>query len=211
MFGLPVRRNESLKMLLVIHGLWQLIIQTSSNTGHMGKRVCITGSIASGKSRLAKFLNELGVETLDADDVAHELVSPEERERLRKTVFKDPSARAALEARLHPLIKARLDAWQNAPSEAIRAVIIPLLFEVHWEKNYDIICAVVCDESRQISRMMENRGYTREEALARIGAQIPGAEKAKQSHYTIRNDGSEEELKNAAREFVRWLKREEKQ
>ncbi len=175
----------------------------------MAKRICITGSIACGKSLFAKYLNELGLETLDADDVAHELVAPEERERLRAVVFRDPAARKELEVRLHPLIRARLDAWQDAARDKPRVVVIPLLFEVHWEEKYDIICAVVCDETLQTARMTENRGYSREDALSRLAAQMPSTLKAEKSHYTVRNDGTTEELKTAARDFVRWLKEQE--
>ena len=54
--------------------------------------------------------------------------------------------------------------------------------------------------------MVETRGYTREEAEARLAAQLPVEEKAAQSHYVIENDGSVEELKEKVREFVEWLK-----
>ena len=55
---------------------------------------------------------------------------------------------------------------------------------------------------------MTTRGYTREEAEARLAAQMPVEEKAAKSHYVIDNDGSPEELKAKVRGFVEWLKRE---
>ena len=67
-------------------------------------RIALTGGIACGKSLVAKFLNELGVETIDADDIVHELIPEEERRRLAKVVFADPKARADLEARIHPVV-----------------------------------------------------------------------------------------------------------
>ena len=54
--------------------------------------------------------------------------------------------------------------------------------------------------------MTATRGYTREEAEARLAAQMPVEEKAAKSHYVIRNDGSPEQLKQAAAKFVAWLK-----
>ena len=54
--------------------------------------------------------------------------------------------------------------------------------------------------------MMTTRGYTREEAEARLAAQMPVEEKAAKSHYVIDNDGSPEELKAKVRGFVEWLK-----
>ena len=213
-------------------------------------RICLTGGIACGKSLLCRYLNELGVETIDADDVAHELLpDPEERRRIAAEVFADPAKRRELEARLHPQIKARIDEFLAGrderdsrdsrddsqslqsrlsrlsrssrssrqsqllpssffplPSAKLRLAIIPLLFETRWDSEYDIICCVASEREKQVSRMMESRGYTREEAEARLAAQLPVEEKAAKSHYVIDNDGTPEELKEKAKRFVEWLK-----
>ena len=207
-------------------------------------RIALTGGIACGKSLVAKFLNELGVETIDADDIVHALIpDPAERKRLAAEVFADPAKRKALEARLHPLVKARIAAWlgQDArpktedqrlgrethderpgpassvfrPSAGLassvlrppfRLAVIPLLFETRWDRDYDIICCVKSERATQVERMMTTRGYTREEAEARLAAQMPVEEKAAKSHHVIENDGSAEELKEKVRGFVAWLK-----
>jgi len=197
-------------------------------------RICVTGGIACGKSLLARFLNELGVETVDADDIAHEIIpDPEERRRIAAEVFADPAKRRELEAKIHPLVKARIDEFlagrdgrdsrdrrddrdscddrdgcqsRLSCSFRLRLAIIPLLFETHWESEYDIICCVASTREDQVSRMMTTRGYTREEAEARLAAQLPVAEKAARSHYVIDNDGTPEELKEKAKRFVEWLK-----
>ena len=173
------------------------------------KRIALTGGIACGKSLAARYLNELGVETIDADDVAHELIpDPAERRRIAAEVFADPEKRRALEARLHPLIRERIDAFFRtaASSSSIRVAVVPLLFETHWDRDYDIICAVVSEPEAQISRMTANRGYSREEAEGRMAAQIPVSEKAARSHYVIRNEGCEQDLRVEVEKFVRWLK-----
>ncbi len=158
---------------------------------------------------MAEFLNAAGVETLDADDVVHELIPPEERRRLAKVVFADAAARRELESRIHPLVKARLEAFlAAAPAEGpLRLVIVPLLFETHWDAEYDIICCVSSSAEVQVRRMMTARGYTREEAEARMAAQLPVEVKAARSHYVIRNDGTPAELRQAVAEFVEWLRR----
>ena len=177
-------------------------------------KIALTGGIACGKSLLARFLNELGVETIDADDIVHELIpDPAERRRIAAEVFSDPAKRRELEARLHPLVKARIDEFLASPLTANRQqltanhrlAVIPLLFETHWDAEYDIICCVASERETQISRMMRSRGYTREEAEARLAAQLPVAEKAAKSHYVINNNGTTEELKSAAKKFVEWL------
>ena len=212
-------------------------------------KIALTGGIACGKSLLSKFLNELGVETLDADDVVHEIIpDPDERRRIAAEVFADPEKRKALEAKIHPIVKERIDEWFVQPAGSdpagetegsdpmvahshtgpvsphaknpynpynpynpsicqsvnLKIAVIPLLFEVHWEKNFDIISSVVSKRESQIDRMVTTRLMTRAEAEARLAAQLPVEEKAKRSHYVIHNDGSPEELK--AKAFVDWLR-----
>ena len=183
------------------------------------RRIALTGGIACGKSLVSRYLNELGVETIDADDVVHELIpDPAERRRLAAEVFADPEKRRQLEARLHPLVKAKIRAWQDVRREtedakshvlslaSLRVAVIPLLFEARWDQEYDIICCVRSARATQVARMTANRGYTREEAEARLKAQMPVEEKAEKSHYVIDNDGSAEELKSKVAAFVGWLR-----
>lgn len=169
-------------------------------------RVALTGGIACGKSLVARQLNELGVATVDADDIVHELLpDAAERRRLAAEVFADPAKRRALEARLHPLVRARIDE-RLARARGPTVAVIPLLFETHWDAEYDIICCISSVREAQVSRMTLTRGYTREEAEARLAAQMPVEEKAKKSHYVIENNGSVEELKRKTEEFASWLK-----
>ena len=190
-------------------------------------KIALTGGIACGKSLVAKFLNELGVETIDADDIVHGLIpDPADRRRLAAEVFGNEAKRKELEARLHPLVKEKIEEWsgerasrpfsagtesfrlngRDARSPGLRLAIIPLLFEAHWEGNFDIICCVRSARATQVARMMETRGYTREEAEARLKAQLPVEEKAAKSHYVIENNGTSEELKFEVAKFVNWLK-----
>ena len=169
-------------------------------------RIALTGGIACGKSLVAKYLNEFGVETIDADDIVHELIpDPAERRRIAAEVFGNETKRKELEARLHPLVKERINQTIKQSNNQTIA-IIPLLFEAHWEENFDIICCVRSARATQVARMTATRGYTREEAEARLAAQLPVAEKAAKSHYVIDNDGSPEELHAAVEDFVVWLK-----
>ena len=170
-------------------------------------RIALTGGIACGKTTLAACLNRLGVETLDADDIVHELVPVEERRRIADAVFADPALRHAHEAKLHPIVRERLAAFASAPGDGkIRIEIIPLLFECHWEADYDIILCVSSPRRLQISRMVDARGYTEEQAEARIAAQLPTEEKAARSDYVIMNGGSVNQLETEAQKMVEWLK-----
>ena len=190
-------------------------------------KVALTGGIACGKSLLSNFLRELGVETIDADDVVHELIpDPAERRRIAAEVFADPEKRRALEAKIHPVVKERIDQWfegagdrswsselelegrgqgSGVSGSGVKIAIIPLLFEAHWEKNFDIICCVVSSRAKQIERIMTTRGMALAEAEARLAAQMPVEEKARRSQYVIRNDGTAEELRAEAQKLIDWL------
>ena len=173
-------------------------------------RIALTGGIACGKSLVAKFLNELGVETIDADDIVHELIpDPAERKRIAAEVFGNEVKRKELEARIHPLVRGKINSFLCPPPPSTftshRIAVIPLLFEVHWEENFDIICCVRSARATQIARMMETRGYSREEAEARLAAQMPVEEKAAKSHYVIDNNGTSDELRSEVAKFVEWL------
>lgn len=195
-------------------------------------KVCLTGGIASGKSLLSHYLNELGVRTVDADDIVHELIPEEERVRLRKIVFKNPEARKELEARIHPLVRQKIlsaiegvggqesgvkgDCPPNlsltpnpshlTPNLSLPPIaVIPLLFEVQWEKDYDIIISILSSREKQVERMMSLRGYTHEEAEARLAAQMDPAIKAAKSDYVILNDSTDEDLKAEAKKLVDYL------
>lgn len=167
-------------------------------------KVCLTGGIASGKSLLCRYLNEFGVKTIDADDIVHSLIPEEERARLRKIVFNNPEERKKLEERIHPIVRKTLLETVSGDTPLTIAVV-PLLFEVQWEKDYDIIACVISSREKQIERMVANRGYTHEEALARLAAQMDAEEKAKRSDYVILNDSTEDNLKAQAAKFVQYL------
>ena len=199
-------------------------------------KIALTGGIACGKSTFAKFLRELGIRLLDADDVVHELESPQgaavpalvrrfgsaildveggiDRRKLADIVFTSPDAaraRADLEEIIFPLVRARLQAFTEAPTKIkssvpIHIAIIPLLFESHFDADYDIILSIVSPVEVQIDRMMRTRGYSRAQAEARLAAQMPVAEKAARSHFVVVNDSTPQHLKDEALRLFAWLK-----
>ena len=204
-------------------------------------KIALTGGIACGKSLFAKFLRELGIHVLDADDVVHELEAPGgaavpaiaarfgegvlapdggiDRPALAARVFADATARADLEGILFPLVRARLmrtgvfttnEAVPTGGSGVsplqITIHIIPLLFESHWETDYDILICIASPVDQQIGRMMASRGYSRAHAEARLKAQWPVSEKAARCHYTVMNDSTPEHLRDEAKCLVAWLK-----
>ena len=173
-------------------------------------RFALTGGIACGKSLAAKMLNDLGVETIDADDLVHELLpDPAERRRIAAEVFADPEKRRALERELHPQVRSRLFAWLDEPRAASappRVAVVPLLYEAGWEGDFSLVGCVASARETQLKRMTARRGYSREEALARLAAQLPVEDKAARADFVIRNDGSVEDLRAGVRAFAETIR-----
>ena len=166
-------------------------------------RIALTGGIACGKSLAARYFADMGATVVDADDIVHELIPEDERRRLAATVFSDPAARKALESRIHPIVRERLAAAAAAGGVL---EIIPLLFECNWQADYDIILCVRSTRERQLSRMIETRGYSRAEAEGRLAAQMPVDRKAELSNYVIENNSTPEALRTEVERAWAWLK-----
>jgi len=168
-------------------------------------RICLTGGIACGKSLFARHLKDFGVDSVDADDLVHELVPAEERARLAPVLFADPAARKAHEARLWPQIRMRLNALVGADHRAARPVIavVPLVYEAGWETDFDFIACLASTPENQLARLMATRGLSERDARARLAAQMPVAEKAARADYVIENNGTAEELREKAKAFAK--------
>lgn len=174
----------------------------------------LTGGIGMGKSTCADLLVRHGVSVIDTDALARQLVEPgtpalaeivaafgrailDSSQRLRRDVlagivFSDATARAKLEAILHPRIQtawlAQLAEWRAAGVKT-SVVVIPLLFETSTESRFDCIVCVACSERTQRARIAA-RGWSPEEFAQRSAAQLPIEQKMNRSRYVIWTEGS---------------------
>lgn len=173
----------------------------------------LTGNIGVGKSTVMALLAELGAAGIDADRVAHEVMAPGQpaydqivarfgpqiapgggpidRLRLGQIVFSDPAALADLEAIVHPavfqVIQRRV-AQADAPVVVIEA--IKLLEAGLSRRLCQQVWVVTAPREQQIERLMQTRGLSEAEAILRIDAQPPQADKVAQADVVIENDGS---------------------
>jgi dephospho-CoA kinase len=174
--------------------------------------------MGAGKSTALAVLERLGAAVLSTDALVHELYGSEElrdavvrrwgpevapagmvdRGAVAERAFARAEDRAWLEGLLWPLVGARVAAWleevraggeQPRPRAAV--VEIPLLFEAGMEKLYDATIAVVSDEQVRRERASERGHALVDERAAR---QLPQEEKARRATFTVRNDGSREDL-----------------
>lgn len=194
-------------------------------------RVGLTGNIASGKSSVARVWRRLGAHVIEADLLAREAVAPGspglrrvvevfgpdvidsegrlDRAALREIVFRDPEARARLEAITHPEI-ARLREEEEARLAAAGVDLVvndvPLLFEVGMEDAFDVVVLVDAPEEVRLERLIRDRGLSEAEARRMIEAQMPSDLKRPKSDIVIENTGSLQELEARAEEVWQRLR-----
>ena len=185
-------------------------------TFHVG----LTGGIASGKSTVAELLAAHGAVIIDSDRLAREVVEPGtaglaavvdrfgtgvlaadgslDRAALGRIVFADPSARADLEAIVHPLVRARAAGLAaSAPAGAVVVQMIPLLVETGQAGNFDQVVVVDVEPAVQLDRLQQRDGFSPAEATARVAAQAPRELRLRAADVVIDNSGSPEQLADA--------------
>jgi dephospho-CoA kinase len=192
--------------------------------------VGLTGGIGSGKSAASKAFAGLGVEVVDADALAHELSAPGtpglaailaafgselvlpsgdlDRARLRERVFSDPSARARLEAALHPLIvaeaKHRMAAWQGVYG----VVVVPLLLERGGlAASVDRILVVDCPEAEQVRRVVARSGLSEADVRAIMTTQFDRSRRLAAADDILDNAGSPDAIAPQVEELDRRYRR----
>ncbi len=174
--------------------------------------VGLTGGIACGKTTASDFFADQGIEVIDADLVAREVVEPGQpalsqvvevfgqsilkpdgtlnRQAMRDLVFADQDKRTQLEAILHPLIRERL-AELVAQCQGRYAILsVPLLIESGLKKMADRILVIDVSPEIQLSRLLNRDGITAKQAKAMIAAQLSREERNHTADDIIDNSGS---------------------
>jgi dephospho-CoA kinase len=191
--------------------------------------VGLTGGIASGKSTVSKLLASYGADTIDADQVAREVVMPGsngltavvnefgvevltsegelDRQELGRRVFADAKKRKSLEAILHPLIKARTSQLIQESTKEIVVYAVPLLVEANVDYPFDMILTVEANPELQIERIVRSRGLSEQEAAARLAAQATKIERAERADFVIDSSGTHTQLETQVQ--LLWAKIEQ--
>ena len=178
----------------------------------MAYRIGLTGNIACGKSTVGKLLAARGADYIDADRLTHQLLeagTPEndriverfgpgvraadgriDRPKLGAIVFADPDALKALEAILHPGVRALIRRAMESATAPLVIVDAIKLFESGLYKELDAAWVVTCPRDEQLCRLTADRGLTPEQAALRIDAQGSQEEKIRQATVVIENGGT---------------------
>ena len=180
--------------------------------------VGLTGGIGSGKSTVARMLEERGAVVFDADVLARravETASPGyqavverfganvlapggelDREALASIVFADPAARRDLEAIVHPEVRRMFAEETEEHRDSDRVVVFsaPLLVETGMHTAFEVLVVVSTTVDTQVERLMRERGMSEDAVRVRIAVQAPLEDKAAVADVLIDNEGSLEEL-----------------
>lgn len=179
--------------------------------------VGLTGGIAAGKSSVAARWVQLGGIEIDADVLARKavakgseglarvveefgdsIVGPTgelDRAALAERVFTDPSQRQRLESIVHPIVRQLAgQRIRELPDDAIAIYTVPLLVEANVSLPFDKVVTVEAPEREQVKRMMQNRGMSEQEALARIRNQATPAQRANRADVILNSNQTLPEL-----------------
>ena len=176
----------------------------------------LTGSIATGKSEVAKLFSAAGIPVFDSDAEVHDLYAekpttnllgkafPEvivdgkvDRQFLGQRVLGSPEDLKKLESLIHPLVRKRrkdfIAHWrkQNSPFVVLD---IPLLFETGQDKEVDYVIVVSAKEDVQRKRAMARPGMTEKKLASILARQMPDVEKRGRADFIIENSDSLEHL-----------------
>lgn len=181
--------------------------------------VAITGGIGSGKTTVANQFAELGIEVVDADIIAREVVEPGtpalaaiaahfgadviapdgrlDRRQLRERVFTDPQAKDWLNALLHPLIRSEMQRQCAAARSPYFLLVVPLLVENRLTALANRVLVIDVDEATQIERTCRRDGVSREQAEAILAAQASRTERLAAADDVLDNqNGTPEAIKS---------------
>lgn len=191
----------------------------------------ITGGIACGKSLICRFFRELGAAVLSADELAREAVRPGQkafkqivahfgegiltaegnidRARLAEKIFLAPTERQTLNQITHPTIghlaDRRINKLRKDPDVPLIIYEAPLLFEAKAEKRVDLVLVVATTPEQQLERLMQRDRLTRGDALQRISAQMPLAEKIFRADILVENNGPPEKTQQLVEHIFKKL------
>lgn len=179
---------------------------------HPCVRLGLTGGIGSGKSTVAALLVEFGATLIDADAISRastaaggsaieavraafgdEFITTDQamdRDRMRARIFADPTARAQLEAIIHPIVRAEIDQQLAALPRGVAVLDLPLLAESSaWRERCDLIWVVDCAPETQIRRVMQRNGWPRSQVEAVLAAQASREQRLAIADCVIDNEG----------------------
>ena len=176
----------------------------------------LAGGIGSGKSTVAKYFRELGIETIDADDVARLVVEPGspalqeiqqrygdeilqsdgslDRKALRQIVFHNAKEKAWLESVTHPAVREELQKQLQAAQSEYVLLVHPLLFETGQNRLCHFVIALDVPKDIQLQRVISRDNSDEKTALNIIQSQLSNQERLNKADFSLENAGNINEM-----------------
>ncbi len=199
------------------------------------KLIGLTGSIATGKSTVAKMFKEFGFYIIDADEIAHSVYKKGERayfdiikafgkemldksqeidrKKLGNLVLNDKKKLSILESIVHPAVEnKRLEILEQIKKRDPDACIIhdiPLLFEKKLQPLFNCVVVVYVPLKIQVKRLMNRENITEKEALKKISLQLSIEEKKRLADIVIDNSKTVIETRKQVKNIAKKIKSEE--
>ena len=193
--------------------------------------VGLTGGIGSGKSAAANFFVELGVDLIDADDLAKNVLNKNskgyelfinefgeqyldndkniDRDLLRKTIFNDSNKKNKLENIIHPQVRSGIEEFIRTSKSDYCIVVVPLIYETKSSSYYDRILVIDCDEEIQINRSTIRDNTENKEIKKIISKQASREERLSIADDVILNnrtlDSLKEEVIKLHKKYIKML------
>jgi dephospho-CoA kinase len=178
----------------------------------------LTGGIGSGKSAAAALFKDIGVDLIDADDLARDSLSINSegyklfieefgdkyldenkninRELIRKLIFNDSDAKSKLESIIHPIVRSGIETFIKNKKSDYCIIVVPLIFETNSSKIYDRVLVIDCDVDVQISRTSKRDNQTKSDIENIINKQATREQRLSIADDVIVNNGSLDLLRN---------------
>lgn len=182
----------------------------------MIQRVGLTGGIGSGKSEVARILEQLGAYVIDADLLAREAIAPNskgwaaiveewpqvlrdgaiDRSLLAEIVFSDPNQRKRLNEIVHPFVrKLAVEREEFVRPGHLIVHMAPLLFETGYGNLVEKTILVLAPKEERIRRVAARDGISERDVRNRMAAQIDPEAARERADYIIENDGDIKHLR----------------
>ena len=171
----------------------------------------LTGGIGTGKSEVARILEEIGAYIIDADKLGHSAYLPHseiweevvkefgdgvllpdeeiDRKKLGSIVFNDPVQLAKLNEIMHPRMGKMVENLIEGADAEVVVVEAALLLEAGWDALVDEVWCTGASEDIVVDRLEARNGLNKEEAQKRIKAQMSVDERKSRSQVMIENNG----------------------
>ena len=180
--------------------------------------VGLTGGIGCGKTTVADMFGALGASLVDTDAIAHALTAPHgaampailqefgagfatpegamDRAKMRALVFADATARARLEAILHPRIRDATAAAAAIATGPYTIFVVPLLIESGtWAGRVTRVLAIDCPEEMQVARVMARNSMPEAQVRAIMATQVTRAQRLAAADDVVVNDAGLDALR----------------